>query len=117
MAFASSLEIWAGATFRQRFEWRDAGLPVDLSGWTALAHVRLTADAPDILVNLSTENGGIVLGGALGTIDLFIHDEETSAFTFTNAVWDISLKDTNDEIYPPLIEGKVQVFPMVTQWP
>ena len=117
MAIDFSLNVVPGATFRQRFEWRDGAMPVDLTGWHALAHFRLTRDNPVVLVELSTDNGGIVLGGALGTIDLYASAADTLTWTFASGFWDISLKDTNGEIYPPLVAGKVQIIPMVTKWP
>jgi hypothetical protein len=45
---------------------------MDLTGYTARMHVRERYSAEAKLIDLTTENGGISLGGALGTISLSI---------------------------------------------
>jgi hypothetical protein len=116
--FPFILNITKGAVFRQQFEWRDGDNPVNLTGWTALCHIR-DRTTNDLIFALSTENGGVVLGGELGTVNLFLSAIDTGTFDpdQPNAVWDISLRDPNGEIYPPLIGGKVMFHNMVTAWP
>lgn len=49
--------------------WRDADRePIDLSNGIAYMQVRATYNSPTSLLDLSTANGKIVLGGSLGTI-------------------------------------------------
>lgn len=65
------LDAQQGATFRKSFRWTAAGVPVDLSGWTAAFTVRTGFGAAgEPLLDLTTTNGGVTLGGAAGTIDV-----------------------------------------------
>lgn len=63
-----------GATFAKTVTWKDGeGDPVNLTGFTARMHIRESYAASDTAVTpLTTENGGITLGGAAGTIALLI---------------------------------------------
>lgn len=57
------LTVYQGAYWAQQLLWKDeAGSPVDVSGYTARMQIRRTIDATDVLLELTTENGGITLG-------------------------------------------------------
>jgi hypothetical protein len=87
------LAIKQGATFRQRLTWK-TGTPatlVNLTGWTARMQLRADITDPVVLLTLDTENGGIVLGGAAGTIDLYIGHVATAGFTWESAVLDLEM--------------------------
>jgi len=83
-----------GATFRHRFTWKtgpiDAEVPVDLTGATALMQIKSYSDG-STLIELSTENGRITLGGINGTIDLFIADNDTALFDWTKGYYDLDI--------------------------
>jgi len=75
-----------GATFRRVITWKDgSGALVDLTGWTAAFTVRASFGAAEALLDLTTENGGVTLGGAAGTIDVRATDEQMGALTVPNA--------------------------------
>lgn len=60
-----------GATFTRTLTWRDANdALVNLTGYTARMQVRPTIASNSVALELTTENGRITLGGALGTIAL-----------------------------------------------
>ena len=87
------LTIEQGSTFRKTLTWK-AGtpqLPIDLTGCTARMHIRSAVSAATTLHEMTTENGGIVLGGALGTIELIIIPAVTETFTWTDAVYDLEV--------------------------
>lgn len=65
--------------------------PMDLSGYTARMQIRAAITATEVLASLTTENGGITLGGAAGTIELYLSDEATALLTFVKAVYDLEL--------------------------
>jgi hypothetical protein len=110
-----NLKIEQGATFRQKFTWKDAkGKPVNLTGYTAKLQVRDSAGATTVLLELTTENVGIVLGGTAGTIELMQTDEQTAALTFLKGVYDLLLLAA-DGTALRLIEGSVTVVPGVTR--
>jgi hypothetical protein len=65
--------------------------PVDLTGFTARMDIRKTLGSAMAIHTLTTENGGITLGGAAGTIELLIPALTTETFDFGNAVYDLEL--------------------------
>jgi hypothetical protein len=65
--------------------------PVDLTGFTARMDIRGTLSSATAIHTLTTENGGIALGGVAGTIDLLIPAATTEGFDFGSAVYDLEL--------------------------
>jgi hypothetical protein len=57
------LEIWEGATFYRTFTWEigDPAAPVDLAGYTAALQARDAIEDEDPVLDLTTENDGIIL--------------------------------------------------------
>jgi DNA/RNA endonuclease YhcR with UshA esterase domain len=102
-----------GATFAKQLTYAIDGDPVDLTTYTARMQVREKHTSKTIVVNLTTENDGIVLGDETGTIDLYISDEATSAITAKDYVYDLELISSG-EVYR-LLEGKFIVTPEVTR--
>jgi hypothetical protein len=71
-----------GATFSRTLTWRDAaGALVDLTGYSAKMQVRAAYGAAEALLDLNTDNSGVVLGGPAGTIQILAADEQTAAIT------------------------------------
>lgn len=58
-----NLEGWEGATFYQEFTWEtgDPAEPVDLTDITARMQVRADVADDDVVFDLTTENGGILI--------------------------------------------------------
>lgn len=75
--------------------------PVNLTGYTARMHVRRDYDATTTLVELTTENGRIALGGAAGTITLTLSAAVTAGIT-RSGVYDIELVSAGGLVYRPL---------------
>ena len=65
--------------------------PVNLTGYTARMQIRETLESTTVLHEMTTEDGGITLGGAAGTIALTISATDTAAFTFDSAVYDLEV--------------------------
>ena len=107
------LTIYQGATFDLRMTWAAAGVPVDLTGRTARMQVRASVDSPDVLLSLTTANGGIVLGGTAGTIDLLVSANDTAALSFTSGVFDLEM--VSGGYVERLAYGQVIVVPEVTR--
>ena len=78
------LKIYQGATFRRRLRWLSPDkMPIDLTGCTARMQVREEVESTAALLELSTENGRIALGGTAGTVDLLIDAGTTAAITWS----------------------------------
>jgi hypothetical protein len=109
-----SLVCPQGATFQKTLTYKIGRNPVDITGWTARMQVRERYEAESVLLNITTENGGITLGGRAGTIDLYVSDEVTAGFIVGPHVYDLELINTTGEV-TRLIEGKFSVTPEVTR--
>lgn len=114
------LKIYQGATFFESWEWEtsaDEGAtytPVDLTGCTARMQVRAEVASATALLTLTTENGGISLGGTAGTIELLVDAEDTAAITWDSGVYDLEIVYPGGQV-TRLAYGSVTVSPEVTR--
>lgn len=109
------LTIYQGATFRKRFTWKTAGdAPINLTGCTARMQVRPDTSSPFVLLDLTSGNGRITLGGAAGTIDLHLTAVETAALAWDGGVYDLEIEDASGGV-TRLLSGSVKVSPEVTR--
>lgn len=102
-----------GATFSQQLIWKIDGDPVDLTTYTARMQVRERHKSPNFILNLTTENSGIILGDDEGTIDININSVTTAGIVAKDYVYDIEL--VSSSIVTRLLEGKFIVTPEVTK--
>lgn len=109
------LFVEQGATFVKTITWKDsAGVPVNLTGYTARMQFRPSVNSSTILASATTENGRITLGGALGTVDIEFDADATAAFDFVSAVYDLELESASGFV-TRLLEGGVEVSKEVTR--
>jgi hypothetical protein len=115
MAAKYSYEIEQGATFLPPLiTWKDeTGVAINLTGWTARMQIRPNVSSDTILVSLTTENGGITLGGIAGTIQLTMTADATAALTWADGEYDLEL--VNGAYVKRLLRGKVKVSKEVTR--
>lgn len=112
--------ILQGATFSWSFTWKtapdedSAKTPVNLTGCTARMQIRSKVESPEVLLSLTTENGGIALGGTAGTIELLIDADDTAAITWTSGVYDLEIVFPGGQVRR-LMYGSVVVSPEVTR--
>ena len=102
-----------GATFSKTLVWKIDDVPVNLTGYTARMQAKdkhKSTCAP--IINITTSNGGIILGGATGTIDLLVSASDTALIYAKEYVYDLELV-IDDTVYR-VIEGKFIVTPEVT---
>lgn len=110
------LAIEQGATFRKVLTWKAGtpAVPVNLTGCTARMQIRKEIANATPYVTLTTENGGIELGGVAGTITLIITPTATAAFTWTAGVYDLEIVFSPTDVRR-LVYGPVTVSPEVTR--
>lgn len=67
----------------------------NLTGFTAELKIKRKLPNGDLestsIIELTTENGGITLGGLEGTVDLYISAEDTATLPSANAFYDLKL--------------------------
>ena len=103
-----------GTTFRKVLTYKIGRNPVDITGWTARMQVRERYEADSTLLNITTENSGITLGGTAGTITLNANAATTAGFITGVHVYDLELINSAGEV-TRLVEGKFTVTPEVTR--
>jgi len=72
--------------------------PLEMAGYSARMQVRSDAASPDILLDLSTTNSGIVLDNTAKTITLKMTDAATAAIDWTQGVADIELVSGSGQV-------------------
>jgi hypothetical protein len=115
-----NLKIEQGATFRRRLQWKtgEPATPVDLTGYVARMQVRGEQAASNVLLELTTTKGGIVITDALqGRFELYLKAVDTTALTFDTGVYDLEMvaPDAPDNTVTRLLAGSVSVSPEVTR--
>jgi len=109
------ITIEQGATFRLDLVWRDSNNnPVDLNGYSARMQVRASYTDSVVQLNLTSSNGAIVLGGALGTIVVTGAATATDDIPIRAGVYDLEL-EASDGTVTRLVQGKVRISPEVTR--
>ena len=104
-----------GATLSRTITWTDSARnPYNVTGYTARMHVRTLANAASTLVELTTENSRISLGGTAGTITLTIPATVTANLTPGLYVYDLELV-SGSNVVSRLIEGNFKVKAEVTR--
>lgn len=107
------LEVGQGATFNPTFTWKIDGAAVNLTGYTARMTARDTYGGTSWF-SLTTENGGISLGGSAGTITLNLSASTSAALTApAQGVYDLELV-SGGGVVRRLLAGQVTVTPEVT---
>lgn len=86
------LLIYQGSTYDKRWSWNADGQPVDISSAVIKAQVRPTARAPLLFLDMSSENGQIVIhDAAAGIFGIALSANQTSALNFSKAVYDLEV--------------------------
>jgi hypothetical protein len=111
---AWDLNLNQGADYATVFTWTSGstGLLVDLTGWSAHLQIRDGWTGP-VILDLSSTSGGIILGGAAGTITVAITNVQTAALNFGTAGWDLKMTNPSGQI-TRLLQGLVFLAPEVT---
>jgi hypothetical protein len=106
--------IEQGATFSQLVTYKDNGVAVNLTGYTARMQVRATLESASTLVELTTANSRIALGGTAGTITLTISATDTAGLTAGRGVYDLELV-SGSGIVTRLLQGVATISRNVTR--
>jgi hypothetical protein len=105
-----NLIVEQGATFLEDFLLEDDEGILDLTGCRAAMQVRAAIGDPTAVLTLTTENGGLVLGGPAGTIAPVF---DTDALVPGQYVYDLKLIDSGGEVFR-LLQGSFCVSGEVT---
>jgi len=114
-----NIEIDKGSTFRYTLDWcsvdsSNVETPIDLTGATAELYIKEQISSMTNLVMLSTATSDIVLGGALGTIEIIISSAISSSFEFNSAVYGLEVTFPNGDV-KRVVRGTVTSFDEVVR--
>lgn len=116
MALAGVYDITAdqGATYSQVFTWKDSnGDLVSLVGWTGRMQIRNGRPTESLVLELTTSNGRMSLGGAAGTVTLTISASDMEDISSGLYVYDLEL--VNGSTVERLVMGTFTVRGEVTR--
>lgn len=87
--------------------------PVPLAGYTARMQIRAKIDSPDVLLELTTENGGISIDTVLNTITIVAQPSLTTQLNFSQAVYSLELVQGIEVV--PFASGNILLVREVTR--
>ena len=118
-----SFTIEQGTTFERVFKYKDEnGAPVDLTGYDVRMQIRSSYDSA-VLASLTSGSGDFVVSvppdAAEGVTDknqikLTISANNTAAYTFDQALYDIEL-ESGTGVVTRLLQGKIKLSREVTK--
>jgi len=106
--------IEQGATFNLLLTWKIDGTPVNITNWTARLAARVDVEDSEVILSLTTSNGGITLGGAAGTISLNQTATQTAVLPAGTYVYDLELISAVG-VVTRLVQGELDISPEVTR--
>jgi alanine dehydrogenase len=106
------ITCWQGATYDKTFTVTEAGVALNLTGYTSAMQVRSAADATATYLSL-TSGTGITLGGTAGTIVVAITATQSSAIPAGSYAYDLEL--TLGGTVTRLLQGAFNVVGNVTR--
>lgn len=92
------LKLQQGKTLRKPYQWKAGGVPVDLTGWKARLQIRPEVRSEQVLADLTTENGGIIIDPLQGKFTLFMSDADTALLDFETAVFELEMIAPNGDV-------------------
>jgi hypothetical protein len=110
-----NITVTQGDTLSRVLTWtNNAKVPNNLTGYTAKMQVRSSADSTTVVLELSTVNGYIVLGGTAGTITLTVPAANMSIVNAGQYVYDLELVSGGGQ-KTTIVEGNFKVKAQVTR--
>ena len=97
-----NITVYQGTTFALSPVWKVDNLPVNLTGYSAKMQVRDISN--NLIVELSTSNGKIVITPGIGQIALALTATQTAALAVGNYNYDLNLTDSASNVYK-ILEG------------
>lgn len=89
-------------------------VPIDLTGYTAIMHIRSKQPSDEVILDLTTANGRITLGGTNGGITLEVAGGDTALLKKGKYVYDLKLISAGN-IISRFIQGKIAIDAQVTR--
>lgn len=110
------IEIFQGASFSRAFNVLDqAGVPVNLAGYSAAMQIRPFPSSSEVMLEATTANSLLTISSSItGLIVLSLTPQQTAAFAYNSAVYDMLLTSPTGLI-SKAFKGKVSIEPVITR--
>jgi hypothetical protein len=103
-----------GTSLNKKLVWKDPnGVAINLTGYTARMQVRESYDSDDVLIELTTTNGKIVITPLTGEIQLIFAPADTADAYWTSGKYDLELVSAGGQV-TRLLKGKFKISREVT---
>jgi hypothetical protein len=115
-AISYNLEIDQGASHVFAYDWisNSTGLPLDLTDYSAKMQIRSGPGDEQVLLELSSTNGRISMGGATGEVLVVFQPADTENIDWYDAYYDLFLTNTVDASKTRLAKGFVTILRKIT---
>ena len=113
MAGSFDFTIEQGATFNLLMTWEINNVAINLTGYTARLKARVDVEDTEVILSLTTENSGIALGGAAGTITFTQTATQTALLQTGSFVYDLEL--ITGSTVTRLLQGELIISAEVTR--
>ena len=106
-----------GSTLSRVIYYKDpAKKPILFTGYTARMQVRAATDSDTVILELTTENGGITLGATDGSIALYVTDDTMIGISEGIYTYDIELVAPSADLFVyKILQGNFAVRSEVTR--
>ena len=105
-----------GATFSRTITWTDSARnAINVTGYTARMQVRATLESAQTVLELTTGNSKISLGGILGTVTLTVSAADMANVSADKYVYDLELIAPTTGVVNRLVQGNFVVRGEVTR--
>lgn len=88
--------------------------PLNLTGFIARMQLRASYNSPEIVVELTTENGRILINALAGILTLALSAQTTAALIAKNYVYDLEIVSPTGFV-TRVLQGEAIVSPEVTR--
>ncbi len=109
-----NFSIIQGDTFKTAPSWKINGSYVNVTGYSANMQVRQATTSSSVIVELSSDNGRIVVGGIDGTFTMTLTSAETDVIPVGSYIYDFDITSPTGDVYT-LLSGGFTVNPQVTR--
>lgn len=87
--------------------------PVDLAGYSGRMQIRGKLEDTEVILELTTANGGIVIDDTNKTITILITAAQSTLLTFSSAVYSLELVNGSEVV--PFLTGSISLVKEVTR--
>ena len=114
-AASYDFQIEQGTTVSVPVVWTDStGAAINLAGYSARMQLRQSASSPNVLLELSSVLGTLVITPSTGTIVISMSATVTAGFTWNRAKYDLEVTSASG-VVTRLIEGQITVSAEITR--